>query len=103
MKYKTYSFTVKFCPLEAGNVICELYDHNVIQVWNSSYPCTLKYQHDMKEFSWKYTQFTQFNSSDTLLLVSGVHFGSNLSTSGEIAVFTLQSLYELVKIETLLT
>lgn len=43
----------------------------------------------MKTFSWKYTQFSQFNSSDTLLLVSGVHFGTPLSTSGEIAVFRL--------------
>lgn len=43
----------------------------------------------MKTFSWKYTQFSQFNSSDTLLLVSGVYFGTPLSTSGEIAVFRL--------------
>ena len=43
----------------------------------------------MKRYTWKYTQFSQFNESDTLLLVSGVHFGSN-STSGEIAVFSLQ-------------
>lgn len=43
----------------------------------------------MKTFSWKYTQFSQFNSSDTLLLVSGVRFGTPLCTSGEIAVFRL--------------
>lgn len=43
----------------------------------------------MKKFSWKYTQFSQFNQSDTLLLVSGVHFGSPHSTSGEIAVFSV--------------
>lgn len=43
----------------------------------------------MKQFSWKYTQYSQFNQSDTLLLVSGVHFGSPHSTSGEIAVFTV--------------
>jgi len=41
----------------------------------------------MKTFSWKYTQFSQFNCTDTLLLVSGVHFGTPHSTSGEIAVF----------------
>lgn len=59
-----------------------------VQVWNSEkYPVTMKYQHDMKSFSWKYTQFSQFNCSDTLLLVSGVHFGTPHSTSGEIAVF----------------
>lgn len=44
----------------------------------------------MKTFSWKYTQYSQFNQSDTLLLVSGVHFGTPNSTSGEIAVFSLQ-------------
>lgn len=45
----------------------------------------------MTEFSWMYTQFSQFNKSDTLLLVSGVHFGArmNVSGSGEIAVFSL--------------
>ena len=40
-------------------------------------------------FRWQYTQFSQFNTTDTLLLVSGVHFGPN-STSGEIAVFNLK-------------
>ncbi|XP_063242847.1 F-box/WD repeat-containing protein 5 isoform X2 [Bacillus rossius redtenbacheri] len=61
-----------------------------ILVWNASYPASMKYHHDMKAFSWKYTQFSQFNESDTLLLVSGVHFGSPHSMSGEIAVFSLQ-------------
>jgi hypothetical protein len=59
-------------------------------VWTSSYPSKVKYSHDMKTFSWKYTQYSQFNESDTLLLVSGVHFGTPQSTSGEIAVFSLQ-------------
>jgi F-box/WD-40 domain protein 5 len=62
----------------------------MLKVWDSSYPATIKYYHDMKTFSWKYTQFSQFNQSDTLLLVSGVHFGTPHSTSGEIAVFSLQ-------------
>lgn len=49
----------------------------------------------MKSFSWKYTQYSQFNESDTSLLVSGVHFGTPHSTSGEIAVFNLQAGFEL--------
>ncbi|KAK9509967.1 hypothetical protein O3M35_004847 [Rhynocoris fuscipes] len=49
----------------------------------------------MKEFSWKCTQFSQFNKSDTLLLVSGLHFGTPNSTSGEIAVFSLQDGFQL--------
>lgn len=65
-------------------------DGNVI-IWNSTYPCAIKFSHNMKTFSWKYTQFSQFNRTDSLLLVSGVHFGSPNSTSGEIAVFTVDN------------
>lgn len=60
------------------------------KVWNSAYPSTIRDSYDMRKLSWKYTQFSQFNQSDTLLLVSGVHFGAPHSTSGEIAVFTVQ-------------
>ncbi|XP_067001558.2 F-box/WD repeat-containing protein 5 [Anabrus simplex] len=66
-----------------------------VLVWNSNYPASIKYHHHMKLFSWKYTQFSQFNQSDTLLLVSGVHFGTPHSTSGEIAVFSLQGGFNL--------
>ncbi|XP_042886665.1 F-box/WD repeat-containing protein 5-like [Penaeus japonicus] len=66
-----------------------------IIVWGSSYPAEVKYYRDMKLHSWKYTQFSQFNSTDTLLLVSGVHFGSCNSTSGEIAVFNLERDFQL--------
>uniref|UniRef100_A0A1B0BQ21 F-box domain-containing protein n=1 Tax=Glossina palpalis gambiensis TaxID=67801 RepID=A0A1B0BQ21_9MUSC len=58
-------------------------------IWNAGHPCTEKYSQNMKKFNWKYTQYSQFNQSDSLLLVSGVHFGSPHSTSGEIAVFTV--------------
>ncbi|XP_070493980.1 F-box/WD repeat-containing protein 5-like [Chironomus tepperi] len=58
-------------------------------VWTSDFPSQLKHKYDMKTLSWKYTQFSQWNRSDSLLLVSGVHFGSFNSTSGEIAVFSL--------------
>ncbi|XP_029675989.1 F-box/WD repeat-containing protein 5 [Formica exsecta] len=66
-----------------------------IFVWQSQYPVTIKYLHDMKTFSWKYTQFSQFNCTDTLLLVSGVHFGTPHSTSGEIAVFKVAPGFDL--------
>ncbi|XP_056644691.1 F-box/WD repeat-containing protein 5 [Diorhabda carinulata] len=58
-------------------------------LWKSKYPAKKKYIRNMKHFKWKYTQYSQFNESDTLLLVSGVHFGTTHSTSGEIAVFDL--------------
>jgi len=51
-----------------------------VELWNEA---------DMKVHLWKYTQFAQFNRSDTLLLVSGVHPGENV-TMGEIAVFSVQ-------------
>ncbi|XP_014256657.1 F-box/WD repeat-containing protein 5 isoform X2 [Cimex lectularius] len=69
-------------------------DSSII-VWHSSHPVKMKYRHDMKMFRWKYTQLSQFNKSDTLLLVSGVHFGSTASHSGEIAVFSLQDGFNL--------
>ncbi|XP_071447226.1 F-box/WD repeat-containing protein 5 isoform X2 [Hetaerina americana] len=62
----------------------------IVKVWSSRYPARVIYYRDMKMFCWKYTQYSQFNQSDTLLLVSGVHFGSSHSTSGEIAVFSLE-------------
>ncbi|XP_065163496.1 F-box/WD repeat-containing protein 5 isoform X1 [Atheta coriaria] len=66
-----------------------------VLLWNSNYPATIEHCHDMKDFSWKYTQLSQFNESDTLLLVSGVHFGTPHSTSGEIAVFSIQDDFKL--------
>ncbi|KAK3088736.1 hypothetical protein FSP39_023151 [Pinctada imbricata] len=65
-----------------------------IKVWNSTYPTSLRYKYNMKELAWKYTQYSQFNENDSLLLVSGVHFGPN-STSGEIAVFSLTGDFEM--------
>lgn len=61
----------------------------VLQVWKSCFPAELWNEADMKVHLWKYTQFAQFNMSDTMLLVSGVHPGDNV-TMGEIAVFSVQ-------------
>ncbi len=44
----------------------------------------------MKQFSWKFTQYAEFNESDSLLLVSGGHFGNVEDASGEVAVFALE-------------
>jgi len=62
-------------------------------LWDAGYPARIKHYYDMKIYSWKNTQFSQFNESDTLLLVSGVHFG-NHSNTGEIAVFNLEVISE---------
>jgi len=62
-------------------------DCTVLQVWKCCSPVELWCEADMKVHLWKYTQFAQFNTSDTMLLVSGVHPGDN-GTMGEIAVFS---------------
>ncbi|XP_076283274.1 F-box and WD repeat domain containing 5 [Lasioglossum baleicum] len=66
-----------------------------IFVWKSQYPVKIKYEYNMKSFRWKSTRFSQFNSSDTLLLVSGAHPGSESVFIGEIAVFSLTPDFEL--------
>ncbi|CAG2170669.1 unnamed protein product, partial [Oppiella nova] len=61
-----------------------------VKVWSTeSRPTRVRHSADMKQYSWNYTQYSQFNSSDTLLLVSGVHFGVH-TASGEIAVFNVE-------------
>lgn len=72
-----------------GRMFATCSKDGMIVVWRSSFPSSVKYKYDMKSLSWKYTQYSQFNQSDTLLLVSGVHFGTPHSTSGEIAVFSI--------------
>lgn len=60
-----------------------------VKLWDSTYPAKVLHTRNMRDLSWNYTQFSQFNESDTLLLVSGVHFGTH-TASGEIAVFNLK-------------
>lgn len=50
---------------------------------------SLVHSSSMRQFNWGYTQFSQFNADDTLLLVSGVYLGPHHSSSGEIAVISL--------------
>ncbi|KAM7087471.1 F-box/WD repeat-containing protein 5 isoform 3-T3 [Ciconia maguari] len=45
----------------------------------------------MRPYNWSYTQFSQFNSDDSLLLVSGVFVGPHNSSSGEIAVISMEN------------
>ncbi|XP_068191612.1 F-box/WD repeat-containing protein 5 [Antennarius striatus] len=52
---------------------------------------SLVHSSSMRPFNWGYTQFSQFNADDTLLLVSGVYLGPHHSSSGEIAVISLEN------------
>ncbi|XP_041094431.1 F-box/WD repeat-containing protein 5-like [Polyodon spathula] len=60
-----------------------------VKIWNNDLDISLLHSSNMREFNWGYTQFSQFNSDDTLLLVSGVYVGRHHSSSGEIAVISL--------------
>ncbi|XP_058861646.1 F-box/WD repeat-containing protein 5 [Acipenser ruthenus] len=60
-----------------------------VKIWNNDLDISLLHSSNMREFNWGYTQFSQFNADDTLLLVSGVYIGRHHSSSGEIAVISL--------------
>ena len=66
-----------------------------MKCWDSTvFPVERKFQCNMKLYSWKYTQSSAFNETDSLLLVSGVIFGP-VSSSGEIVVFALEENFPL--------
>ncbi|XP_039630000.1 F-box/WD repeat-containing protein 5 isoform X1 [Polypterus senegalus] len=60
-----------------------------VKVWNNDPEISLLHSSSMRRFNWGYTQFSQFNADDTLLLVSGVYIGPQQASSGEIAVISL--------------
>ena len=63
-----------------------------LQLWDTERPdgnISLVHSSSMRQFNWGYTQFSQFNADDSLLLVSGVYLGPHHSSSGEIAVISL--------------
>ncbi|XP_015272277.1 PREDICTED: F-box/WD repeat-containing protein 5 [Gekko japonicus] len=62
-----------------------------IKIWNNDLEFSLLHSSNMKKFNWSYTQFSQFNADDSLLLVSGVFMGPRTSSSGEIAVISLEN------------
>ncbi|KAG9281867.1 F-box/WD repeat-containing protein 5 [Astyanax mexicanus] len=65
-----------------------------VKLWDTEQPdgnISLVHSSSMRQFNWGYTQFSQFNSDDTLLLVSGVYLGPHHSSSGEIAVISLDN------------
>ncbi|XP_029300652.1 LOW QUALITY PROTEIN: F-box/WD repeat-containing protein 5 [Cottoperca gobio] len=65
-----------------------------IKLWDTERPdgnISMVHSSSMRQFNWGYTQFSQFNADDTLLLVSGVYLGPHHSSSGEIAVISLDN------------
>lgn len=64
-------------------------DRAFLQIWNNDLTVSLMHSADMRPYNWSYTQFSQFNQDDSLLLASGVFLGPHNSSSGEIAVISL--------------
>ncbi|XP_039317313.1 F-box/WD repeat-containing protein 5 isoform X2 [Saimiri boliviensis] len=62
-----------------------------VKVWSNDLTISLLHSVDMRPYNWSYTQFSQFNQDDSLLLASGVFLGPHNSSSGEIAVISLDS------------
>ncbi|XP_030599205.1 F-box/WD repeat-containing protein 5 [Archocentrus centrarchus] len=65
-----------------------------VKLWDTERPdgnISLAHSSSMRQFNWGYTQFSQFNADDSLLLVSGVYLGPHHSSSGEIAVISLEN------------
>ncbi|KAM7368948.1 hypothetical protein PAMP_013248 [Pampus punctatissimus] len=65
-----------------------------VKLWDTERPdgnISLVHSTSMHEFNWGYTQFSQFNADDSLLLVSGVYLGPHHCSSGEIAVISLEN------------
>uniref|UniRef100_A0A6I8PB50 F-box and WD repeat domain containing 5 n=1 Tax=Ornithorhynchus anatinus TaxID=9258 RepID=A0A6I8PB50_ORNAN len=62
-----------------------------IKIWDNDLAISLLHSSNMRPYNWSYTLFSQFNWDDTLLLVSGVFVGPHSSSSGEIAVISLDN------------
>nr|XP_020456603.1 F-box/WD repeat-containing protein 5 [Monopterus albus] len=65
-----------------------------VKLWDTERPdgnISLVHSTSMRQYNWGYTQFSQFNAEDSLLLVSGVYLGPHHSSSGEIAVISLEN------------
>ncbi|XP_060055392.1 F-box/WD repeat-containing protein 5 isoform X2 [Erinaceus europaeus] len=62
-----------------------------VKIWNNDLTISLLHSADMRPYNWSYTQFSQFNQDDSLLLASGVFLGPHNSSSGEIAVISLDT------------
>ncbi|KFQ26849.1 F-box/WD repeat-containing protein 5, partial [Merops nubicus] len=62
-----------------------------VKIWSNELDISLQHSSNMRPYNWSYTQFSQFNADDSLLLVSGVFVGPHNSSSGEIAVISMEN------------
>lgn len=62
-----------------------------VKIWNNDLTISLLHSADMRPYNWSYSQFSQFNQDDSLLLASGVFLGPHSNSSGEIVVISLDT------------
>ncbi|XP_041371164.1 F-box/WD repeat-containing protein 5-like [Gigantopelta aegis] len=69
-----------------------------IKVWEVGFPTTLKYSQDFRsQFHWDFTQFSCFNATDTMLLVSSVKT-AELDRRGYVAILSLIHDFRLLQV-----
>ncbi|XP_048732812.2 F-box/WD repeat-containing protein 5-like isoform X2 [Ostrea edulis] len=70
-----------------------------IKVWQVGYPTSLKYSKDFRQLlAWDFTQFSCFNKSDTMLLVSSVKTTDFMDRRGFVAILSLPHNLQILRV-----
>ncbi|XP_045216701.2 F-box/WD repeat-containing protein 5-like isoform X2 [Mercenaria mercenaria] len=73
-----------------------------LKVWAVGYPTALKYSKDFRELlAWDFTQFSSFNESDTMVLVSSVKSTHVIDRRGYMAILSLIHDFEILRVVTM--
>lgn len=76
-----------------GQMFATCSKDGMIIVWECKAQTTVKHWYDMRKLGCQYTQYSQFNSSDTLILVGCI--SARYSNTGEVAIFSLVDGFQL--------
>ncbi|XP_033750037.1 F-box/WD repeat-containing protein 5-like [Pecten maximus] len=70
-----------------------------IKVWSVGYPTTIKYSKDFRKLlSWDFTQFSCFNQSDSMLLVSSVKTRDFIDRRGFVAILSILHDFHILRV-----
>lgn len=70
-----------------------------IKVWSVGYPTTIKYSKDFRKLlSWDFTQFSCFNQSDSMLLVSSVKTRDFIDRRGFVAILSILQDFHILRV-----
>ncbi|KAL4227259.1 F-box/WD repeat-containing protein 5 [Mactra antiquata] len=73
-----------------------------LKVWKVGYPTQLLYSKDFRDsLSWDFTQFSSFNESDTMVLVSSVKSTHAMDRRGYMAILSLVHDFEVLRVVTM--